>query len=137
MRPLSIAVALLGFAALAQPALQMNLSAALLGAVVLICAVTTYRSDAISSFLKIFVGIFSAETLVFGLAVVVARAGYWPSAFAQEEPPESLPLTVAIFSILVTVVAQFPTVGQIMRNRRPLLRRRRNGARPHLAVSRL
>ena len=44
MRPLSIAVALLGFAALAQPALQMNFSAALLGAVVLICAVTTYRS---------------------------------------------------------------------------------------------
>jgi vitamin B12/bleomycin/antimicrobial peptide transport system ATP-binding/permease protein len=115
MRPLSIAVALLGFASLMQPALQMNLPAALLGAVALVCAVTTYRSAAISSFLKIFVGIFSAETLVFGLAVVAARAGYWPSDFAQEAPPESLPLTVAIFSILVYVVAQFPTVGQIMR----------------------
>jgi putative ATP-binding cassette transporter len=113
MRLLSIAVALVGLAALVQPALQMHPSAAFLGAVVLVCAVTTYRSSSISSFLKIFVGIFSGETLAFGLAVVAARAGFWPIAF--ETPPESLAITVAIFSILVCVVAQSPTVGQIMR----------------------
>jgi putative ATP-binding cassette transporter len=112
---LSIAVALIGLAALVQPALQLNLPAALLGAVVLVCAVTTFRSTAISSFLKIFVGVFSTETLVFGLSVVAARAGYWPSALAHDRPPESMALTVAIFSILVYGVAQFPTVGQIMR----------------------
>lgn len=112
---MAIAVALIGLAALVQSTLQMNLPAALLGAVLLVCAVTTYRSSAISSFLKIFVGIFSAETVVFGLAVVAARAGFWPSDFAQEKPPESLSLTVAVFSILVYVVARFPTVGQIMR----------------------
>ena len=43
-----------------------------------------FPRQAISSFLKIFVGIFSTETIVFGLAVVAARAGYWPRYFAQD-----------------------------------------------------
>jgi vitamin B12/bleomycin/antimicrobial peptide transport system ATP-binding/permease protein len=115
MKPLSLAVALFGLLALVQPAIHMNFPAALLGFVALICAATTFRSSNISSFLKIFVGIFSTETVIFGLAVVAARAGYWPRYFAGELPPESLSLTVAIFSILVYVVAQIPTVGQIMR----------------------
>src|ERR1700733_13340085 len=38
---------------------------AILGGVALVCALTTFRSTAISSFLKIFVGIFSIETIVF------------------------------------------------------------------------
>jgi vitamin B12/bleomycin/antimicrobial peptide transport system ATP-binding/permease protein len=115
MKPLSIAVALFGLVALVQPALQMNPAGALLGIVALVTALTTYRSSGISSFLKIFVGIFSTETIVFGLAAVAARAGLWPSFLAEEIVPESLPLTVAIFSILVYAVAQLPTVGQIMR----------------------
>jgi vitamin B12/bleomycin/antimicrobial peptide transport system ATP-binding/permease protein len=115
MKSLSIAVALFGILALVEPALDMNLSGALLGVVALVCAVTTWRSAAISSFLKIFVGIFSTETIVFGLAVVAIRAGFWPAGYAEYQPPESLPLTVAIFSILVYVAAQAPTVRQIMR----------------------
>ena len=70
-------------------------------------------STRISSFLKIFVGILD-ETIIFGLAVVVVRAGIWPAYFAEEMPPDLLPLTVAIFSILVYLVAQFGTVKQIM-----------------------
>ena len=115
MKPLSAGVALFGLVALIQPVIGLKLPAALLGVVALICAVTTFRSTAISSFLKIFVGIFSTETIVSGLAVVAARAGLWPKSFAAYVPPDSLPLTVAIFSILVFVVAQFPTVRQIMR----------------------
>jgi vitamin B12/bleomycin/antimicrobial peptide transport system ATP-binding/permease protein len=115
MKPLSFVVALFGLAALVQPLLQKDISGALLGVVALIAAVTTFRSSQISSFLKIFVGIFSTETVVFGLAVMAARAGLWPHYLAREVIPESLPLTVAIFSILVYVVAQFPTVRQIMR----------------------
>jgi vitamin B12/bleomycin/antimicrobial peptide transport system ATP-binding/permease protein len=115
MKPLSITVALFGLLALVQPAIEMNLPSALLGGVALLCAATTFRSIAISSFLKIFVGIFSTETIVFGLAVLAGRAGLWPSGYAEYLPPESLPLTVAIFSILVYAVAQFGTVGQIMR----------------------
>ena len=115
MKPLSIAVALFGLVALIQPIKDMNAAAAVLGVVTLIAALTTYRSAAISSFLKIFVGIFSVETIVFGLAVVAARVGLWPKYFAEELPPESLPLTVAIFSILVYAVSRLRTVEQIMR----------------------
>jgi vitamin B12/bleomycin/antimicrobial peptide transport system ATP-binding/permease protein len=115
MKPLSFVVALFGLAALVQPLLQKDFSGVSLGVVALIAAVTTFRSSQISSFLKIFVGIFSTETVVFGLAVLLARAGLWPRYFAEDVIPESLPLTVAIFSILVYVVAQFPTVKQIMR----------------------
>jgi putative ATP-binding cassette transporter len=115
MKLLSVAVALFGLAALVQPALQLNFPGTLLGVVALISAATTFRSTGLSSFLKIFIGIFSIETVVFGLAVLTARSGHWPSYFAQELPPESLPLTVAIFSILVFAVAHIPTVGQITR----------------------
>jgi vitamin B12/bleomycin/antimicrobial peptide transport system ATP-binding/permease protein len=115
MKPLSIAVALFGLVALIQPVKDMNAGMAVLGVVTLIAALTTFRSAAISSFLRIFVAIFSVETIVFGLAVVVARAGWWPAYFAEELPPDSLPLTVAIFSILVYVVSRLRTVEQIMR----------------------
>jgi vitamin B12/bleomycin/antimicrobial peptide transport system ATP-binding/permease protein len=115
MKLLSVSVALFGVLALAQPAIDLDLPGALLGGVVLICAATTFRSTTISSFLRIFVAIFSTETIVFGLAVLAGRAGLWPAAYAQYVPPESVPLTVAMFSILVYVVAQFDTVKQIMR----------------------
>jgi vitamin B12/bleomycin/antimicrobial peptide transport system ATP-binding/permease protein len=115
MRLLSVSVALFGLLALVQPAIELDLPGALLGSVVLICAATTFRSTTISSFLGIFVAIFSTETIVFGLAVLAGRAGLWPAAYAEYLPPESVPLTVAIFSILVYVVAQFGTVKQIMR----------------------
>jgi vitamin B12/bleomycin/antimicrobial peptide transport system ATP-binding/permease protein len=115
MKPLSIAVALFGLIALIQPVKEMNAGMAVLGVVTLIAALTTFRSAAISSFLRIFVAIFSVETIVFGLAVVVARAGWWPAYFVEELPPDSLPLTVAIFSILVYVVSRLRTVEQIMR----------------------
>ena len=101
MKRLSVTLALFGVLALVQPARQLDLQGALLGGVVLLCAATTFRSKAISSFLKIFVGIFSTETIVFGLAVLAGRAGLWPADYAEYLPPESLPLTVAIFSILV------------------------------------
>ena len=114
MKPLSIGVALFGLLALVQPAIELNPSDALLGIVALICAATTFRSAAISSFLKIFVGIFSTETIVFGLAVLLGRGGFWPSDYAAYLPPQSLPLTVAMFSILVYLVAQSGTVRQIM-----------------------
>ena len=115
MKPLSVTLVLFGLLALVQPARQLDIPGALLGIVVLLCAGTTFRSTAISSFLKIFVGIFSTETIVFGLAVLAGRAGLWPADYAEYLPPESLPLTVAIFSILVYLVAQIPMVRQIMR----------------------
>jgi putative ATP-binding cassette transporter len=52
---------------------------------------------------------------VFGLAVVAGRTGLWPAAYVEYLPPDSLPLTVAIFAILCRVVAHSATVEQIMR----------------------
>jgi vitamin B12/bleomycin/antimicrobial peptide transport system ATP-binding/permease protein len=117
MKPLSITLVLFGLLALIQPAHQLNLPGALLGIVVLLCAVTTFRATQISSFLKIFVGIFSIETVVFGLAVLAGGAGLWPANYAEYLPPESLPLTVAIFSIIVYLVAQSGSVFQRRRSR--------------------
>src|ERR1700731_1389887 len=102
MKALSLGVALFGLLALVQPAIEGNVAGALLGVAALIAAFTTHRSAAISSFLKIFVAIFSTETIVFGLAVVAGRAGLWPLNPACL-PPTSLPLPLAIFSILVYV----------------------------------
>jgi vitamin B12/bleomycin/antimicrobial peptide transport system ATP-binding/permease protein len=115
MKSLSFAVALVGFLALAEPLTKFDLANALLGVAALICAATTYRSTGISSFLKIFIAIFSVETIVFSLAVLAGRAGLWPAAYQAYLPPETLPLTVAIFSIVVYAVAHWQPVAQIMR----------------------
>ena len=133
MKPLSITLVLFGLLALIQPAHQLDLPGALLGIVVLFCAVTTFRSTAISSFLKIFVGIFSIETIVFGLAVLAGRAGLWPANYAEYLPPESLPLTVAIFSIIVYLVAQSGFGWPDHADRRPVFQRRRSRPSARLA----
>ncbi len=115
MKPLSICVALVGLLALVHPAIHWNIAEAVFGIAVLLSAVAIYRSSTISSFLKIFVGIFAVETIVFGLAVLAGRSGAWPAAYAEYLPPESLPLTVAIFAILVRLSAHLSIVQQIMR----------------------
>jgi len=89
--------------------------AALLTAGALLCALTTYRSHAISSFMKIFVAIFTIEMVVFGSLYLVAEIGFWPPSMEDYRLPESLPLTVAIFSILVYLVSFIPVVRSMTR----------------------
>jgi putative ATP-binding cassette transporter len=113
MRSLSLGVALFGFVALVVAGAGEDATIAVLGGAALLCAFTTFRSTTISSFLKIFVGIFSTETIVFGLAAIAGKAELWPTAYAGYLPPPSLPLTVAVFSVLVYAVAQIGTVQQI------------------------
>src|SRR5947209_11784267 len=84
-----------------------------LGAVAALCAVTTYLSRNISSFLKIFVAIFSLETIAFGLMVVGGTLGSWPDTYIDYLPPQSLALTVAIFSIMVYSVSHIPVIRNI------------------------
>jgi len=74
-----------------------------------------WRSSTLSSFLKIFIWIFSVETIVFGLCVLAADVSMWPAAYAEYKLPVTLPITVAIFSILVYLVAQTKVVGQMMK----------------------
>jgi vitamin B12/bleomycin/antimicrobial peptide transport system ATP-binding/permease protein len=115
MKPLSIGVGLFGIVALAVAATIRDPTTAALGAVALLCALTTFGAIGISSFLKIFVGIFSTETIVFGIAALAGKMELWPSGYTDYLPPESLPLTVAIFSIMVYLVAQIGVVRQVGR----------------------
>ncbi len=82
----------------------------LLAATGLLCAFTTYRSSTISSFLRIFSTIFAIKTVVFGVLFLVAQFGLWPASLDDYEIPESLPLTMALFAILVHALSFVPVV---------------------------
>jgi putative ATP-binding cassette transporter len=113
MKPLSIGVGLFGIMALAVAITGEEPTSAVLGAAALVCAFTTVNSATISSFLKILVAIFSTETIVFGVAVLAGKVGLWPADYEEYLPPVSLPIAVAVFSILVYLVAQISVVRQI------------------------
>jgi putative ATP-binding cassette transporter len=81
----------------------------------LICAYTTWRSAAISSFLKIFVAVFSCEVIVFGMARIIEAEAFWPERWKEYTLPESMALTVAIFSILVFAVSHVDVVREMTR----------------------
>lgn len=87
----------------------------ILAIVSLFCALTTWLSAAISRYLKIFVAIFSAETILFGLLVAIAKLGLWPEGWKEYILTDKLPLTVAMFSILVYAVSQFGVVREMTR----------------------
>jgi putative ATP-binding cassette transporter len=82
----------------------------LLVGIAALCAATTYLSRHISNFLKIFVAIFSIETIVFGLMVLGGSLKLWPDTYIDYLPPQSLALTVAIFSISVYCISYIPVV---------------------------
>jgi len=86
-----------------------------IGAVGLPLALTTFRSPLISPFLRVFSTIFALEYLVTGLAFVVVEAGWWPSSLAEAAPPASLPITIAIFGLLVYLISFIAVIRQITR----------------------
>ena len=87
----------------------------LLAATGFICAYTTFQAPKISSFLRIFSEIFAAETVIFGVCFMLAQVGLWPASLADYVLPESLPLTVAIFGILVYAISFIPVVRSMTR----------------------
>jgi vitamin B12/bleomycin/antimicrobial peptide transport system ATP-binding/permease protein len=87
----------------------------LLAGVGFLCAFTTYRSRTISTFLQIFAAIFAAETVIFGAVFLAAQTGVWPASLETYELPESLPLTVATFGILVYAISFIPVVRSMTR----------------------
>jgi len=115
MRKLAVAVAVLAFLALVAGAHKDDTETLLLAAGALICAYTTWRSAEISSFLRIFVGIFSIETIAFGALNLIEVEGHWPEALKDYSLPETMALTVAVFSILVYLVSRFAIVREMTR----------------------
>lgn len=110
MKILALAATLLSLVAMFVAQTKGDTIVALLAVAALVCAYTTFRSSAISTFLKIFVAIFTTELVVFGVAYLVAKMNLWPPALAEYQLPESLPLTVAMFGILVYLVSFIPLV---------------------------
>lgn len=82
----------------------------LLAVAALLCAITTYRAQMISRFLQVFAAVFAAETFLFGGLFLLTQVGLWPENLADYALPVSLPLTVAIFAILVYAVSFIPVV---------------------------
>src|SRR3977135_3802677 len=80
-----------------------------------LCAFTTYRSRTISTFLQIFAAIFAAQTVILVCIVLIAQIGLWPASLEDYELPESLPLTVAIFGIIVHAISFIPVVRSMTR----------------------
>jgi putative ATP-binding cassette transporter len=110
MKILAITAALFALAAAAVAEITGDPITGVLAAAALACACTTFQSSKISSFLKIFVAIFTTELVLFGAACLAARLHWWPPSLAEYRLPESLPLTVAMFSILVYGVSFIPLV---------------------------
>ena len=115
MRILGLTVALFALLAaaagwrLGDPTLDLLTAA---GLIVCYCCL---RSAPVSRFLKIFIALFSVETIVFGLGDLAARFGYWPKALEDARLPATLSLTVAIFAILVFAVSHLPVVRAMTR----------------------
>ena len=86
-----------------------------IGAVGLMLALTTFRSPPISPFLRVFSTIFAVEYVVTAAAYVAVQAGWWPPSFSELAPPASLPITVAIFGLLLHLISFIPVIRQITR----------------------
>ncbi len=90
MKILAISVAISARAAALVAAKTGDMTTALLAATTLICAYTTYKSQHISSYLKIFVAVFAVEVIAFGVFCLVEALHLWPASWADYEIPESL-----------------------------------------------
>ncbi|SFK11026.1 ABC transporter ATP-binding protein/permease [Methylocapsa palsarum] len=110
MKILAALVALVSVAAAIIGVVKGDNTLHLVAAAGLLCAYTTFRSPDISRFLQIFVSIFATETILFGVLFLVAQIGFWPDSLDDYVLPESLPLTVAIFAILVYALSFVPVV---------------------------
>jgi len=86
-----------------------------IGAVGMMLALTTFRSQLISPYLRVFSTIFAAEYVVTGLAYVLVRTSWWPLSLSEAAPPASLPATLGIFGLLVHLISFIPVVRQITR----------------------
>jgi putative ATP-binding cassette transporter len=115
MRLLGLAVAIFGVLSGIVGIQQADPTLDLLAGASLIVAFCCERSGPISRFLKIFLALFSVETIVFGLANFAARFGYWPKSLEDAQIPPTLALTVAMFAIIVFAVSHVPVVLSLTR----------------------
>jgi putative ATP-binding cassette transporter len=114
MRTLSLAVAAFALAALLVGLQEPDTMTFLIAAAAAVSALAAFLSTRLSTFLKIFEGIFAVETIVFGAAFLIDRVGLWPAGYEAYRLPDSLPLAVALFGVLVYAISFIPLVGRMM-----------------------
>ncbi len=113
MRILSFAVAALSLVALYVWSRTGLVQPALLGVFGLANAAATFRSGRVGTFLKILMAIFATEVVVFGGVFLFSLSDYWPGALDAYKLPDSVPMTVALFGVLVWAVSHFKAVRTI------------------------
>jgi vitamin B12/bleomycin/antimicrobial peptide transport system ATP-binding/permease protein len=78
-------------------------------------AYATWRGPAISAFLRVLAWIFAIEYIATALGYLAARAGFWPAFLKGAQIPVSLPVTIAVFGIIIWLISFIPVVNQITR----------------------
>ena len=86
----------------------------LIGGASVLAAVASLPRWKMSTFLTLLMDLFAAETVLFGLADLVALLGYWPHAYAEYQLPSYLPLATALFMVAIFGVSHIPVVRKIM-----------------------
>ena len=115
MQKLALAVASFAAVAFVVGVHKGDTGTLLLAAAALVCAYVTWKSTHISSFLRIFVGIFAVQTVVFGLLYLAQAETLWPESWQDYALPESLGMTVAFFAMLAFGLAHVPVVIRMTR----------------------
>jgi putative ATP-binding cassette transporter len=113
MRSLSLAV--FAVLALVIGAYEENTMTLLIGGASALAAVASLNRWKLSTFLTILSDLFAFETVLFGLADLVALVGYWPKAYEEYSLPQYLPLATALFVLVIFAVSHFPLVRKMMR----------------------
>ena len=113
MRLLSLAV--FAVLALVIGAYEEDGMTLMIGGASALAAVASMPSWKLSTFLTILADLFAVETVLFGIADLVALLGYWPHAYEEYELPRYLPLATAIFVIVIFAVSHIPLVRKMMR----------------------
>ena len=91
-----------------------DLQLASLCGVGLALAAVTWLSPRISTFLRIFSLIFAVEFVLTALAFAASKSGWWPAYLKGLEIPLSLPITIAVFGLIVWTISYIPVIRQIM-----------------------
>ena len=113
MFPFAVAAAIVAAAALLTGLTGSSRTPLVLAVVGAGLAFAAYRGTRVSSFLRLFLVIFSVEFVVTGAAYLLAQNGIWPEAYRSLSVPFELPLTVGLFGILVYAISFIPVVRVI------------------------
>ncbi len=87
----------------------------MIGVASALAAFASLPSWRLSTFLTLLSDLFAFETVLFGLADLVALLGWWPKAYEDYGLPRYLPLATAIFVLAIFAVSHIPIVRRMMR----------------------